>query len=213
MKWNVSAVAIVLRFTRKISKRNENAQNVEAGVMYLDLKPPELSKTEQGDGEGDKSRGVFIRRTVAVFEMIGGLLGVVIILHSLGLQVVLVLSGVVGPVWLLVSILFLILYLLCLVAGLLLWKKDARGVILSKLIQALQITQLTTAGFSYQFVAGFGVTLFIASTRLGIEFQLPSLDVGRVSQSEPFSLGVNIIALFIFAYLFKGRPKGQKQTN
>ena len=213
MKWNVSAVAIVLRFTRKISKRNENAQNVEAGVMYLDLKPPELSKTEQGDGEGDKSRGVFIRRTVAVFEMIGGLLGVVIILPSLGLQVVLVLSGVVGPVWLLVSILFLILYLLCFVAGLLLWKKDARGVILSKLIQALQITQLTTAGFSYQFVAGFGVTLFIASTRLGIEFQLPSLDVGRVSQSEPFFLGVNIIALVILAYLFKGRPKGQKQTN
>ena len=148
-----------------------------------------------------------LMKIIALFEMIGGAHGVLVNLIPTWEA----LYNYFTPIWPAVHVFFLILYFLCFVAGLLLWKKHTLGITLSRIIQALQIPQFTIAGFSYLFTAGVEFTIV---SSLGLEssttfnFVLGSQWYCMLTpQSMPFSFGLNFVAGLILSYLLKGRPK------
>ena len=170
------------------------AEELEGEEMHIkDLTPDQLSHYDE------------LLKAIALFEMIGGVFGVVSVGRTVARAWDYFLANPVFPI---VCTFFLILYVLCFVAGLLLWRKHALGIVLSRIIQALQIPQFTIAGFLYLFVAGLDFTLTVGAARYNLGFSLGSRWYGALTpQSAPFSLGVNFVAAFIFAYLLKRRPK------
>lgn len=148
---------------------------------------------------------------IAIYEIIGGLLGVVIVsmlLYKLFKAYAQFDQGVFLST-LLTCIIVLSLYIISLIAGFLLWKGQNLGNKLSLFIQALQIPNISLSGFSYIFVSGIQLALNISKglsedIKFNLFFYLGSkFDINLFSKESSFLIGVNIIALLIFIYLKK----------
>lgn len=149
-------------------------------------------------------------KIIAALEMFGGIFGI-------GISIIVArnISGTLmgNPILALIFAVFLVLYVLCFIAGLLLWRSRAAGISLSKLIQVLQIPQFVVGGVLYKFVAGLEITPVISyaanELNLGFSFYTGSLwDFSITPNGAPISIGINIVALIVLAYLLKKHPKG-----
>lgn len=145
-----------------------------------------------------------LNRVIAIWEMIGGFLGIIVSIRYLFVQNV-TLKNL--PAY----ALFIGLYVLSGMAGLFLWKNQRRGILLSMLIQALQIPVLTSPVFIYLFTLPLAIVLMLygvftgPETSIGFHVQvilLPDWALKFQGIAGQFVLGVNVIALICLGYLF-----------
>ena len=146
---------------------------------------------------------------IAAYEIIGGVIG-------LGIVSFLAASMLAEPVIIVICLFFALLFILSIYAGVLLWRKDIRGIDLSIIAQIPQILQLTIPGlFSYSFVSGlsFPLIIEIESAKGSISFDF-SLELGssfdfQLRPSEGVSgIGINLIPMAAIIYLYGLRTKG-----
>ena len=142
-------------------------------------------------------------RLIAVWEIIGGIAGAAMhlspMIHTLPKTRI--------TEWPFVDLLFIALYTLGAISGLLLWNRGASGITLSKLIQLLQIPDIVAKGIAYRLV-------MILSIPVGLEVNQPQsilrygIDWGfrftleQYAPKEFLLLQINLIALVIFILLF-----------
>ncbi len=135
-------------------------------------------------------------KIIAMLEIAGGALGTakaVAIISANSLEVT--------PM----SYLFLILYVLSFIAGLLLWKGHPLGISLSLPVQAFQIPQFNVNDLSYRFMDGLELTLHLGfKGESNFDFTIGSnWNFSVFPQEEPFWIGLNIAAGIILVYLYK----------
>jgi len=142
--------------------------------------------------------------------MIGGIIGLgITFVFIFGGLAKLIEQATTNSAFLVLIVIFaLALYILSFAAGFLLWKKSGKGFILSIIAQITQIFSFSIAGFSYLFVSGlqfgfvFGSELFKLLLYMGSTW-----NISFASKNSSFSIGINLIALFVLFYLLKQRQK------
>ncbi len=145
-----------------------------------------------------------LNRIIAIWEMIGGLLGIIVSIRYMFVLAV-------KPVELPFYALFIGLYLLSGVAGWYLWKNQRRGISLSILIQALQIPYFSFPGFiTYLLTLPLGIVVMLYGSFTGSEsqigfhlqlFVLPEWSLRFGGIEGQFVLGANVVALICLGYL------------
>lgn len=136
-------------------------------------------------------------RAIAIVEMIGGIVGVATFFF-LGIKVF---SNI-----LIASILsfFIALYILSFLAGLWLWKFSRRGIILSVIMQLLQIPIISFSSLYYKFFSGLNVSLGFFQSKLSFYFNLgSSWELNIPNTDEPSGFGLNIVAIIFLICLLK----------
>lgn len=121
--------------------------------------------------------------------------------------------------WMTVALqaLFILIFLFSTWTGLDLWRAKPRAYKWAKILFFLQIPNISTSGFVYQFYTalmfGLGFTRE-AEAKLGLEFQLGSAIVFFIPGKEGLILGVNLIAIAALVYLAKvSRDKRTLETT
>jgi hypothetical protein len=144
----------------------------------------------------------FFIRVIAVFEIAGGLFGLVHQFDRL-------LGGRFSGVDAIVAVLGVLLFAFILVAGVLLASNDGRGTQMSIWAQFLQAPLIATPVFSYALSSGAFANLFITlqhAPRLGFDWSIAThgwlLALGGPS---PAHLGINLLALVSWLILRFGR--------
>lgn len=144
----------------------------------------------------------FFTRVIAVFEIAGGLFGLVHQFDRL-------LNGRFGGVDAIVAVLGVLLFAFILVAGVLLASNDGRGTQMSIWAQFLQAPLIATPMFSYALSSGAFVNLSLTlqrSPRLGFDWSIAEhgwlLALGGPSAAH---LGINLLALLSWLILRFGR--------
>jgi hypothetical protein len=144
----------------------------------------------------------FFIRVIAVFEIAGGLFGLVHQFDRL-------LGGRFSGVDAIVAVLGVLLFAFILVAGVLLASNDGRGTQMSIWAQFLQAPLIATPVFSYALTSGAFANLFITlqhAPRLGFDWSIAThgwlLALGGPS---PAHLGINLLALVSWMILRFGR--------
>jgi hypothetical protein len=140
-------------------------------------------------------------RIVGVFEIAGGLFGMVAMLRRL-----LPLGGTGDAI---VALLGLLLYGFTLAAGVLLLENDGRGESMSGWVQLLQILLVATPVFSYAFSAGAFANVYLTvqqAPRLGFDWRIAThgwmLALAGPGTSR---IGINLLALGSWIVLRFGR--------
>jgi hypothetical protein len=142
-------------------------------------------------------------RLIAFLLMAGGLLG-------LGLTGVLC---VLGPqVWLVSwptaqvpTVLYMLLYVCSIWAGLALWRGTPRGFRWAKVLLAAQIPNIRIPGFNYEFQSpGITIRWLMGAAGHGINFHVgPSISIYVSPVVQGAIIGVNVFAIFALIYLMK----------
>lgn len=144
-----------------------------------------------------------LNRVIAIWEVVGGFLGIIVSIWYLFVNVV-------TPINLLIYAIFIGLYVLSGVAGLFLWKNQRRGISWSILIQALQIPVVTSPVLIYLFALPLAIVLMLygvftgPETSMGFHVQvlfLPDWSLRFGGTEGQFVLGVNVVALICLVYL------------
>lgn len=143
-------------------------------------------------------------KIIAGFQVIGGLLSAV--------SVLIVFASHVGSQSLstnIFDILFLIGYLVILVAGVQLWKRTELGYKLSFVIQYLQLIILETPLLNYRFSALLDATVY-ATSAIGFGYDGFFAFGGRYElvltpTNDHILIGVNLIAALILYILYQNR--------
>ncbi len=153
-----------------------------------------------------------ITRTIAILEIVGGVYGVIFAAFYRTSS-----SNHLGTMFLFVPALLL------LIAGVLLFDNHKLGLLLSLLIQGLQIIRITAGGFGYMLVLTPMVTLLFSADKINFYTTIDNLFYADIVLSErrPWEFGINILALVIFVYLFgqykilgkEGREVKEKPTR
>ena len=139
-------------------------------------------------------------RLIAVTEVVGGILGIVV--SAGGLMPGSSSSGVI------MSLLFLVLYALLVFAGVGLWRLRPGGGVLSVALQLAQVVHLALPRFAFLFfgglglIVGFGTDGLSASPFWGARFRLAiTHGWGTASEAHPWSVSLNLVALACAVYL------------
>lgn len=150
----------------------------------------------------------FWDRTLAILQMLGGTMGIIITLRMLP-------ETFSNLLFFVIALLFMALFGFSVIAGWLLWHETQRGVNWSTINQMLQIPQISVAGFAYYFINPVDMSLIVHSdgsdSLMNYLFNL-DFDVGSqwfvslADPTQPFFLGVNILPLLFFLYLRRRRP-------
>lgn len=143
-------------------------------------------------------------KIIGVYETLGGLVGVGILLW-VGLQGFF--DSRLGSI--LIVLFAFLMYILSIISGYLILKGRYFGLLLSRFIQVIQIPIFSIGGLSYLFVSGILLSVHLSSNGsnmaagsnvlLGSKFNItfpPQPDSTTI-------IGINIIALIAFLYLFK----------
>ena len=143
-------------------------------------------------------------RIIAVYEMAGGIIG-------LGLVIFLIPAILASlNVWMiLISIFAVCGYILSFVAGLFLWKKMEKGIILSIICQAIQIPRFIIGSFSYLFISGLEFIIYFSLNNLLLKLKFnfstyfgSHFDISYDPDNSKYVLiGLNLVALTLFIYL------------
>ena len=89
-------------------------------------------------------------------------------------------------------------------AGLLLWRRRRFGLILSLLVQGLQIIGVATPAFDWRLKLGVNVTIEVSSIGLMTRWALNGLyDIGPWSSMPQRTVTFNALALVAFVYLLR----------
>jgi hypothetical protein len=162
-----------------------------------------------------------ISKIIAVYQMIGGVLGILAFIITLfsGLEFELDLYTI--------SVVSLELVIICLsiIAGISLWKRNKYGILLSKINQFLQIVHIKISIFTWTYFSGLALIIgFSFKPDLNIVFKsfgiFTSIEIDwldRLDNSESF-LYLNIISFLALYYLSKikkitFRNKTETPTN
>jgi hypothetical protein len=144
----------------------------------------------------------FLTRIIAVFEIAGGLFGLVHQFDRL-------LGGRFGGLDAIVAVLGVLLFAFILLAGVLLAGNDARGTSMSIWAQFLQAPLIATPVFSYALSSGAYANLAMTvqrSPRLGFDWAIAEhgwlLAIGGPSAAH---IGINLLALVSWLVLRFGR--------
>ncbi len=105
-------------------------------------------------------------------------------------------------------------------AGIALLQGAAQRVQLTVIAQALQVIRISSGSLAYSFLAGlaFWIELGTAGLRVpGLRFGdsfrwMTPGGFGAGAPSEPFTLGVNLVAAAILLYFLRGGRSGKKQN-
>ena len=100
-------------------------------------------------------------------------------------------------------------------------KGRSNGAALTVFAQALQVVRITSSSFAYVFLAGlaFWISLGtgglkIPGLRFGVSFDwMTSSSFGSPGGGEPFTIGVNLVALAIMLYLFYGKSGSKRRKR
>jgi hypothetical protein len=143
----------------------------------------------------------FLRRIVGVFEIAGGLFGLVAMVHRL--------LSFGGTLEILVAVLGVVLFAFILIAGILLIEGDGRGESLSIWAQLFQIPLIATPVFSYALHSGAFVNVFMTVQRyphLGFDWHIGSHGWLFAFAGPGVSrIGVNLLAVVSWIILRFGR--------
>lgn len=121
----------------------------------------------------------------------------------------------------LAGLVFVALYILVAWAGWQLLKNRPNGATLTLVVQALQVVRVSSGAFAYAFLAGLAFWVTVGSSGLdvpglgfGTSFRwMASSGFGPRPTAEPFTIGVNLVAAAIVAYLLYGRTGGKKRKR
>jgi len=149
-------------------------------------------------------------KIISVFELVGGILGIVIVL------IVLISSQTTRndmPTIILISAYFiyafaLAMYLLSIIAALLLWQDKKAGYILSIIIQVIQIPHIETSTFFYNFVSGAQILISLGIRPDGGSFNFggyigSTLNISLYTPLNGVTIGLNILAIAVVILLFR----------
>lgn len=103
------------------------------------------------------------------------------------------------------TVIFLVLYAYCIVAGYWLWKGYAKGYVASAFLQIAQIPVIGTPILSYEFVSGASLRL-VAGLSNGINFHMGSYWSCNFLGGMTLYLGANVLPLFAYYALLKFSP-------
>jgi len=146
-----------------------------------------------------------INKLVAAFEIIGGVIGVVMGVWPLFKMDTT--QGTPGEIaaYIAICLGFAVLYAVCLYAGVELWKERRRGYTWSIFSQALQIPLLASTFVIYNFFSAISLSVLMSEFGPSIKFLLGnSFSLGFMRPDVPFAFGINLVALFIMIYLIYG---------
>lgn len=149
-----------------------------------------------------KPKHIFLK-IISVYQILGGLAGVAVIFFSI-FPVLAKQSGHphIGFLYF-ITILFLLLFIVSIVAGIFLWMNKSCGYLLSFIVQLLQIPHIMVSYLIYIFIAGFSLAPYIASKGFGMTFYLGGRFLFYVGQVIPgFQVGINLVALFLAIWIF-----------
>jgi len=140
---------------------------------------------------------------IAIYEMIGGIVGVCITIYTLFSMFE---SKYIEILGLLLDPVMLILYVLSIRGGFLLWKGKEKGIGISVIVQIFQIPYIITSSLVYYFVSGLQIVVgtIISSNMIKImaTFQLGSLFAVYFENTvKSIELGINIIPIVVILYL------------
>lgn len=149
-----------------------------------------------------------INKLVAAFEVIGGVIGIV-----MGLMPLFKMERVEGPTsevvaYFAICIGFALLYALSLYAGIELWKEKRIGYKLSIFSQAIQVPLFASSYVIYNFFSAISLSVLFSEFGPSIKFLIGnSFSLGFVRPDVPFAFGINLVALAILIYLVHGLRK------
>jgi len=150
-----------------------------------------------------------LNKLIAIIEIVGGAIGLFIIVPVIWGITSLLSSGtfslaIAGSI--LIFVLGICLYILSVIAGVALWRNSRKGVTLSLIVQAVQIPSLVISGFIYSFISGLAMYLYLDfQSGVWINFNISMFRIYLSSSNNGFVLGINVIALLAFIYLWKLR--------
>ena len=169
-----------------------------------------FEESEESESPSLSSTGYGWCKAVAALEILGGGTGLVVgtlfpLLNS---------SLSLSPAAVALNILFL----LCIIAGVYLWRNHQFGFNLSVFLFLLQIPQFVLGGISFQFISGISITPMIYSTSRGMGVELapfmgPGGEFAIQSAYNPdliFSIGINIYAVILAFILIKHMVKDEQ---
>jgi len=137
-----------------------------------------------------------LKTAVVLMEIVGGLLGLVLIGRSFLTedpnQIAMIIHG--G---------FILVFLYGIVAGAALIKKPGLGLWLSLIYQGIQIPIIMSSVFSFDLFSGASFNVFRHSTGFGFNFLFGSRYYFYLNSGEPWLAGVNILALVLFFLLIR----------
>jgi hypothetical protein len=152
-----------------------------------------------------------MRKMISFIEIAGGILGIVTTILLISNNY----NGVMSALFLGIP---LMPFILSLSAGILLWKKMKLGIILSAIIQLIQIPIISIKGFFYKFFSGFELS-WIYPFPQDINHQV-LLNIGGnlnwklgkfyfMTGDYPELIGINLFALMLLVLLL-GKDVGKR---
>lgn len=200
----IAAIYFVYKIAKKTkpSERQEGTKFCSQCGTEIDVNLEKcsncgLEQTFFGGSEQDGNNFIY-RRIIAVLEIIGGAVGVILTLNSLNAA---------SNFGLFMGVLMIGVYVFTGFAGWWLWKGYKKGYKSSAIIQAAQIPVFVSPIITYQFVAGATLRLLAGTGGSGFYFQLGSLWDLHILQDLGVSIGINAVAIGSFFILNKITPK------
>lgn len=151
---------------------------------------------------------LFIRFTVGLLQLAGGILGVALIAADAFA------NRSLEPA----AIIFVALYSATILAGVALLRNHKLGKMLSIAVQAAQLPRIAAAGCTYHFVAGGAAWLMLGTDGVGFSYLLGSAYMwSPATAGEALPFGVNIVAAVALSMLLamplprKERRKREKR--
>ena len=159
-----------------------------------------------------------LRRVLAVFEVLGGIVGPVVIVTQLS-------NRPPNIVDLGVAALLCVPFLISLVAGVFLWRGTRAGRVLSVAVMVIQLPKVLSPDFAFMMSFGFDVsalaTFRAGSSWFGVDIQPGAVCRFLVNGREmPVGFGVSLMSCFWLCFLIgfyrspvKGRPAEPPESD
>lgn len=146
---------------------------------------------------GDLDMNKKLKVTVAIIQIVGGLVGIGIIGLAFLTDHVPLITAVIHTT-------FMLIFTYGIVAGLVLITFERLGMILSAIFQAIQIPVIIGPTFSYCMFSGASFKIFKHITGFGFDFGFGSYYNFYINSGQQQLLGINILALVLFILLIRG---------
>lgn len=101
---------------------------------------------------------------------------------------------------------FIVIAAAAVAAGVWLWRDEARGWSLSKVLQALQIVQFQTSSFGFALLVGLQLRLQISETEFTIRPAFSGTAALLFGTGLPWFVSINFLAAYALYALLRSRP-------
>ncbi len=150
-------------------------------------------------------------RFIAILEIIGGIWGLSIMIYRMA-------NVLDNFKFLLFLLIYLVPFIISIIAGILLFRQKTAGLNLSLIIQLLQIPYFALAGLYYSFIsgvlAGIRISLVEGMTHFSFNFLFGGycqIQTGLPNEISAF--GINMFAVVMFSFLLLNKLQGKEVKN